>query len=112
MIDVQVLGQQSVLRAHHVLIVVLREVSMQAVARLARGAVPDGVREDDVVARRIEQLSLAEQHPGEPRREKAAARAAGTVEEQHGVRYTAMLVATGLAQGREMQAQLRQCLAR
>jgi hypothetical protein len=112
MIDVQVLGQQGVLRAHHVFIVVLREVCVQTVAGFARGAVPNGVRKDDVVARRIEELSLAEQHAGKSRREKTMARAASAVQEQHGIRYPAVFVATGLAQGREMQAQLRQCLAR
>src|SRR5580693_8921105 len=47
MIDAQALGQQGILRAHHVLISVLREVRMQAIARLARGAVSHGVREDN-----------------------------------------------------------------
>ena len=52
-------------RLDHVDVAVAREPCAQAVARLARVAVADVVRQDDVVLRGVEQLAWAEQLAGE-----------------------------------------------
>ena len=49
-VDPQPFGQQPVLGLDHVVVAVVREPRAQAVARLARLAVADAVREDDEVA--------------------------------------------------------------
>ncbi len=64
-IDLQALGEQVVLGAHHVVVVVLREAHVEPVARAARFAVADPVGEDDEVFRRVEELPGAEELAGE-----------------------------------------------
>ena len=60
------------LRAHHVVVGVLRKPRVQAVARLARLAVADAVRQDDEISRGVEQLARPEQLAAEGLREKPA----------------------------------------
>ena len=58
---------------------------MRAVARFARAAVTDGIRKNDEVAARIQQLSRPKEHAGKLRGKKIPARTAGAVQYQHGV---------------------------
>ena len=111
MIHLQALCQQRVLRHHHVVIVVLRKVRVQAVAWFARSAVADAVRQDEVVAAGIERLALAEQHPGEPVHQKALCRTAGGVQDEHRVVDPALGIAVRSPESHVMQSQLRQRLA-
>ena len=92
MINLQVLGDQLILQLHHVLIAVLREAHAQAVARLARLPVADVVGEDEEVVRGVEQLTGAEQLFRELRREELRAGAAGAVQDEDGVRGTALRI--------------------
>ena len=71
MVHLEPFGEERVMRSHHVVVRVLREARVQAVARLARLAVPDAVGQDDEVSRRIENLSRAEQLPAEGLRQEA-----------------------------------------
>ena len=63
MVDLQPISEQRVLRADHVVVGVVGEPRMEAVAWLARFAVADAVGQDDEIARRIEQLARPEQLP-------------------------------------------------
>jgi len=101
----EVLGDQAVLGAHHVVVVVLREAHAQAVGGLARFAGADRVGEDEVIALRVERLPGAEQLAGEARRQHASRRAGRAVQHQH-------RLAGRLADGGVVQLELRQHLAR
>src|SRR5262249_42036712 len=85
-------------------------VRAQPVARLAGLAVADAVRQDDVVARCIQELARAEQNAAKSVGEKLRARAAGAVKHQHRVADDAALVALRLSQGCIVQLQLRKRL--
>jgi len=76
---------QEVLQRHHVGVSILREPHAKPVARLARLAVSEVVRQNDEVLLRVEQLALAEQPAGIALREKGAAGAARSVQDQDGV---------------------------
>ena len=64
-VDAEVLRQQPVLRRHHVVVVVAREIHPQAVARPAGGAVADAVGQHDEVLARVERAAGAEERLGE-----------------------------------------------
>ncbi len=98
------LGQESVVRVNHVLVVVAREARAQAVGRLARFPVPDRVRQDDVVAAGVERLPGTEELAGEYRCEQRSAGLRRAVE--HDDRLS-----RGRADRSVMQPQLRQHLA-
>ena len=112
MIDVQPLGQQQMLRRHHIVVVIVREMRMQPVARLRRPAVPDVVRQHDVILRRIQQLSRSKQHAGKIRRQKLRARPARSVHDQHRVVHVPLRIAMRRAQRSVVQLHLRQRFAR
>jgi hypothetical protein len=58
-VDPESVHEQAALRLDHVVVVVRGEAGMQAVAGLARTAVPDAVRQDHVEARRVERRARA-----------------------------------------------------
>ena len=107
----QAVGQQEVLRADHVVVVVVREPRVQAVARLARLAVADAVGKDDEVLRGVEQLSGAEQLAAECARQEPCARAAGAVHDHDGVLDHARGVTVRRADRAVVQCHRRQRLA-
>ena len=74
MVHLQPVDEQRVLRADHVVVGVLGKARVQAVARLARLSVADAVRQDDEVARRVEQLAGAEQLAAERLRQECLRR--------------------------------------
>src|ERR1022692_3813405 len=104
MIHLQALRQQRVLRDHHVLVVVLRKMRVQAIARFAGSAVADAVRQDEIEATSVEQLALAEQDSGESVHQKAAPRTAGGVQDEHRVADPALSVAVRDTDRRVMQS--------
>jgi len=109
---VQAVVQQEVIGLHHVVVTIVRKFQMQAVARFARLSVADPVRQDDVVARDIERLALAEKFAGELRTQESAAVAARAVHDEDGVVHVAGGVAGWRAEGGVVQAQVRELLAR
>src|SRR5271154_4196951 len=100
------------LRRHHVVVVILRKVRVHTVAGLAGFSVTDVIRQNDVVAGDIEELSRAKQHAGELRREELFAGPAGAVQKQHGVCDSAVRVAHRSAKGGVVHSQLRQGFTR
>ncbi len=110
-VHAQAFGHQLVLGGDHVVIDVAGEPGVQAVGRLGGLPVAQGVGEDDVVARRIQQPARREQHPGEHRIEELAPRAAGAVDDQHRIGHVAGGVAARRPQGEVVQPHFRQGLA-
>src|SRR5262249_17865048 len=93
-----------------------REASVQPVARLSRLAVAEAVRQDEVVARRVERLPLAKQLAREHRTacllaHQALAFSGGAVEDEHRVANDALVVALRLAERAVVEAHLGQGLA-
>src|SRR4051812_26209928 len=96
------------LRVDHVVIVVVREARAHSIARLARAAMADAIREHDVIPRRVEQLPRPEQLSGERAREKAGPRAGGAVQHDDCVANDAVGVLPRRAEGDVVNAQLGQ----
>src|SRR5262249_45636735 len=92
MIDGEPVGEELVLGCEDVLVAVSRELRAQSVARLARLAVPDVVRQDNEVLRGVEQLSWLEQLARKAAPDKLRTRAARAVHDQHGVGRHALRV--------------------
>jgi hypothetical protein len=105
-IDAQPPRQQRVLRLDHVGVAVVRKVRVHSVARLARVAVSDAVRQNDVVLRRVEQLAWAEQHAREIPTGERAARSRGAVQHHHRVPNDSRGVAPRLAHRDVVESQL------
>ena len=57
MIDAEACAKELVVRGDHVVIVVLREVSVQLVAGLRRFPMADAVRKNDEVSRGVQELA-------------------------------------------------------
>ena len=72
----------------------------------------DAIREDNEVARRIEQLAWTEKNARKMRREKLLPGSAGSVKDEHGVGRTPCRVFNRFAESRVVQTQFRQGLAR
>ena len=111
-VHLQAFGQQAVLRLDHVGVAVAREPRAQAVARLARRAVADVVRQDDEVLRGVEQLAGAEQLAGEAVGEELRAAPGRAVHDQHGIAHDAGGVLPRRAERAVVHPQLGQRLAR
>src|SRR6266542_6741528 len=77
MADTEPFGEQTVIRLNHVEISVAREFCMHAVARLARFAMTDAVRQHDEKFHRIEWLIFTEQFAGKFGANKLRAAAGG-----------------------------------
>src|SRR6516164_10386884 len=73
------------LRAHHVVVRIFREPRVQPVARLARLAMSDAVRQHDEVTVGVEQLTSSEELPSKCLAEKARTASAGAMEDEDGV---------------------------
>src|SRR5581483_983396 len=111
MVDLQSVGEQQMLRSNHVLVVIVREVRVHAVAGLARSTVTDSVGQNDVVLRRVEQLSWPEQIPGELLAYELLSGAGRAVQDQHCIHNTSVSVELRLAVSREVELQLRKRFA-
>src|SRR3954468_1883181 len=76
MIDAKAVDEQLMLRVNHVVVIVFRKLHVHPVTWLARLAVADSVRKDDVELRGIEELSVREQRRhGSDKASSAAGRA-------------------------------------
>ncbi len=104
-IDVQALGEHDLLRANHVVVVVVGEVHVQAVGGLGRLAMTDVVGEDEEVLRDVEGFAGAEEDVGEDGVEERVGVAAGAVEEEDGVVGVALRVAVRCAEGEVMEVE-------
>src|SRR5260370_20303569 len=91
-------SQQAVVTQHHVVVVVLREMRVKAVAGLRGFPMTDAVRKNDVIARGVEKLARAKQLAGKDGLQKLMARATRPVKNQDAVDDAALGVAHGLAE--------------
>src|SRR5215471_12408004 len=97
MIDTQAIGKQHVLRKNHIVIGVVRELGMQAIAGFSRAAMTDAVRQYDEVFVAVEKLSFIEQFAGESCAQESAARSSGPVQNQYRVSHDTRRVARRLS---------------
>src|SRR5438034_11683784 len=109
MIHAKRLCEQPILRFHHVAVTVMWEFSMHAVARFARFAVADSVRQYDKKLRRIEWLNFPEKFVRKFRAEKLRAAASGPVHNENRIRGLALRILLRFPQRPIMDMQLRQC---
>ena len=72
MIHAEALAEKLIVRGNHVVVVILREMSVHPVAGLRRFAVTDAVGKNDEVAIRIEELSWTKQFSGKDRLQELA----------------------------------------
>jgi hypothetical protein len=110
-IDLQAFGEKSVLRGDHVLIAIARETGPQAVAGLARSAVTDAVRQDEIVAVGVEGLPCAKQLPRELGPQELLTATRGAMEDQHRIAHGTLTVALRRSQRSVVDAQLGKGLA-
>ena len=111
MVHAEPFGEQAMVRGDHVIVVVLRKMRVQAVAGLRRFSVADTIWKNDVIARRVEKLSRAEELAGKNGCEELMAGATGAVKNQNRVGDAALRIARGLAQGCVVQPKLWQRFA-
>ena len=104
MADAQVLGEQAILRHHHVVVIVFRKARAHSVRGPRRLAGPERIRNDDEIFGGIERLAGAEQLAREALAHHGLARAARAMQHQH-------RLARGRAQRPVVQPQFRQHLA-
>ena len=100
----QMLGQQAILRHHHVVVIVFRKARAQAVRGPRRLAGAERIRNDDEIFGGIERLAGAEQLARKSLPQHGLARAARAVQHQHGL-------GGRRPQGPVVQPQFRQHLA-
>lgn len=98
MINVQTFHEHGVLRCHHIVIVILREMHPQPVRRLARFAMPNIVRKNDEEFLYIERLPRAKQNIRKYRVQQRMRVAARAVQQQNGIIRVAGGVVVRLAE--------------
>jgi hypothetical protein len=102
-IDVKAVDEHGVLGGDHVVVVVLREVHVEAVGGFAGFAVADVVGEDDEVFGDVEGLSGSEEDVGEGWVHQGVGVAASAVEEEDSIIDVAGGVAMEFAEGEVME---------
>src|SRR6266702_683715 len=105
-IDVEAFGNQAKMRRDHVVVVILREARVEAVAGLRGFSVADAVGKNDEIARRVEKLAGTEELSCELRLKELPPGAAGAAKDQDGVRDPSLRVAGGFPERHVVQAQL------
>src|SRR3989442_13797525 len=105
------LGQESILRYHHVDVTVVRKLRVQAVARFARFTVADSVRQDEKKFGRVQRLIFSKQFAREFGSNKLGAAAGRAVHYENGIARLALGVLVDLAERSLMNWQFRQCFA-
>src|SRR5437016_6443227 len=88
-----------------------RKFRAQTIARLARFAVTNSIRQDDEEFRGIERLTIAEKFAGKFRANELRAASSRSMHDQHGVRRFSLRIFISLPQGTVMDTQLRQRFA-
>ena len=112
MVHTEALRHEPVLRLDHVVIGVARKLSPKAVARLARLSVTDVIRQDDEVARRVEQLTRPKQLARESSADELRPAPAGAVHDQYGVPHHTLRILPWLAVRAVVDTQIRERFAR
>ncbi len=97
MIDLH-LVEHHALAAHHVVVIVGREVRVQAVGGLGAFTVTDVVGQDEEIFCDVEHPAGNEEHVGEQRVQQRVRIAAGAVQQKHGVIDVPGRIAVGRAQ--------------
>jgi len=110
MVDSKAVPDQSVLGGHHIRVVILRKMRVQAIAGLAGFSVPDAVLQDDVVVADVEKLAGSEQDARKRLCQKLLPGPAGAVQDQDRIGGAPVGIALLPAQRRVMQAKFRQGL--
>ena len=100
MIHIEAFRQQPVLSQNHVVVIVLRKLRVQAVARFRRFPMTDAVRTNDEVVTRVQELPGTEELSRKLRLQELLARAARAVKNQHGIRNSPLCVPRWLPQSR------------
>ncbi len=103
MVDAESFEKHLVLRANHVVVVVLGKLHAQAIGGFGGVALADVVGEDEEVFLDVERLTWAEEDLGERGVEERVGVAAGAVEEKDGVIDVAAGIAVGCAEGEVME---------
>src|SRR6185312_13533305 len=93
-------------RTHHIVVIVLRKMRAQAIARLAGFPVADIIGKDDEVPVRVQKLSGSKKKPGEDWPEKTPAAAARPVKNEYCVLDAARRIFLGLAERGVVHAEL------
>ena len=106
-VHAQSFGQQAVLRFHHVAVSVARKFCVHAVARLARFAVADPVRQNDEKFRRIQRLIFPEEFAGKLRPNKLRAAARCPMHDENCIGRLALRIFLRLSERPIMETQLR-----
>ena len=89
----------------------MRKLRVQAVARFARFAVTDSVRENDKKFRYVQWLIFSKQFARELGSNKLGAAAGRAVHDENGIARLALGVLVNLAERSIMNSQFRQCFA-
>src|SRR5262249_29175335 len=100
--DVEVIGEQSMLRFNHVGVAIVREFRSQAVGGFGGFSVADVVGEDEEVFGGIEGLALVEGFIAEVFGKESAAVAGGAVEDEDGVLRDSFVVGDWFTEGAVM----------
>ena len=111
-VHAQSVGQQAILRFDHVEVSVARKFRMHPVARLARFAVADRIRQDDEELCHIERLIFPEELAGKLRANKLRAAAGRPMHDENCIRRFALRIFLRFSERPIMETQLRQCFAR
>src|SRR5215510_3230035 len=111
MAHVEMLGHQTVLRHHDVVVTIVRKLGAQAITRLRRSAASDAVRHDDEIFRRIERLAGAEQLVAERGPQPVGPAAAGPVQQDYAVDDFARRIALFRSERPVVQLELREYFA-
>src|SRR5262249_10230004 len=98
-------------RLHHVVVAIAGETGPQPVGGLGGLSVADPVGDDDVVPGRVEELTRAEEDPGEVLREEPPSGSGRPVQDEDGVADDSLRVLSRGAERPVVDPQLRQRLA-
>ncbi len=107
MVDFETVVNKQVIGAYHVVVTVVRKMSMETVAGLARFAVSDAIREDDEVCRGIKRLAWAKKLAAKSGAREGTASATGAVHDQHSVGYVSCAIAGRFAYRCVVQTKFR-----
>src|ERR1700693_6136224 len=110
-IDAESVSEQSILRVDHIEVAVTRKFRVHSVARLARFAVTDSVREHDEKFRNIERLIFAEKFTGEFWSNELRTAPGRPVHDENRVGRLAVRIFLNLAERAVMNFQFRQRFA-
>src|SRR5690348_750314 len=112
MVHAQTFLQHFVLGGDHVVVIVVGEACVHAVARLARFSVSDVIGKDDEVTIDVEKLSRSEEHSCKLRSQELVSASTGAVKNQDGIVYTPIRITLRPAKSCVVESQFMKSLAR